>query len=557
MSQISIEGSVTSIGCEPSGAAQLISRPLVSVVIPCHNHARFVGEAIESVLAQTWRPIEVIVINDGSTDDITTALDRYPSVIRIDQPRKGLAAARNVGMEASHGEYLVFLDADDTLLVDAVEAGMKALLLRADCAFAAGAHQRVDRAERPLGAPVIPQLSGDAYAALLRRNYIEMHAAVIYRRSMLAQVGGFDASLPACEDYDLYLRLARRFPICHHERLISFYRQHGENMSRNAALMARAYLDVLERQRGHVFGDPDQRAAYRDGKRFWRAFYATGLLGYSLKTGFQAGKRKQLLRDIFFLCRYAPAAPIILGQRKLTAVISKARRRCAKALERSFLRRKPPFVRFGSFKRLTPIDADFGFGRGRPVDRFYIENFLERHRCDIKGRVLEIGDDTYTHRFGGDLVERKDVLNVNDGNLASTIVGDLAQSERFPQGVFDCIIFTQTLQLIYDARSALATLHRMLKPGGVILATMPGVSSVDRSEWREQWCWSFTARSARRLFQEFFEDSDVDLESHGNVLAAISFLHGLSCEELSSTSLSYVDECYPVIIAVRARKALG
>jgi hypothetical protein len=96
----------------------------------------------------------------------------------------------------------------------------------------------------------------------------------------------------------------------------------------------------------------------------------------------------------------------------------------------------------------------------------------------------------------------------------------------------------------------------MLKPGGMILATMPGVSSIDRGEWRDQWCWSFTVSSVARLFREFFTASNVSVESHGNVFAAISFLHGLCCEELSSDSLSYVDECYPVIIAVGARKAL-
>jgi glycosyltransferase involved in cell wall biosynthesis/SAM-dependent methyltransferase len=555
VSHISTETSLSPSTRETRAIAELIGRPLVSVVIPCHNHARFVGEAIESAMAQTWRPIEIVVINDGSTDGTAAVLDRYPRVMRIDQQKKGLAAARNVGIGASHGDYLVFLDADDTLLPGAIEAGVNALLPHVDCAFAAGAHRRVDGAGRSLGGPVVPRPSGDAYAALLRRNYIEMHAAVVYRRAMIERVGGFDASLQACEDYDLYLKLTRRFPICHHNQIVSLYRQHADNMSRDATLMARTYLNVLERQRRHVRESPERSVAYRDGVRFWRDFYATRLLAQSLKS-FRRGNWRQLLRDIVVLCHYAPATPISWGRQKLGTVVLKARRHCAKVLRDSFLSRTPPFVCFGSLKRVTPIGAAFGFERGRPVDRFYIESFLDRHRGEIKGRVLEIGDDAYTRRFGGDRVERVDVLNVNDGKPGSTIIGDLAQGEGFPEHTFDCIIFTQTLQLIYDSRAALGALHRMLKPGGIILATMPGVSSIDRGEWREQWCWSFTVPSATRLFREFFTTSNVSVESHGNVFAAISFLHGLCCEELSLDSLAYVDECYPVIIAVGARKAL-
>src|SRR5207302_1422674 len=113
-----------------------------------------------------------------------------------------------------------------------------------------------------------------------------------------------------------------------------------------------------------------------------------------------------------------------------------------------------------------------------PIDRYYIENFLARHDSDIHGRVLEIGDDAYTRRFGGSRVTKSDVLHVAEGNPKATLVADLAQADWVPSEIFDCIIFTQTLQFIYDVKTVVRTLFRILKPGGVLLATVPGISQL-------------------------------------------------------------------------------
>jgi SAM-dependent methyltransferase len=207
-------------------------------------------------------------------------------------------------------------------------------------------------------------------------------------------------------------------------------------------------------------------------------------------------------------------------------------------------------VSFGHLRRLKPISSKFGFDRGRPIDRYYIENFLARHADDIHGRVLEIKDDSYTRKFGVDRVKISDVLDIAEDNPQATIVADLNHADHVPSNTFDCIIFTQTLQFIYDVRAAIRTLHRILKPGGVLLATFPGISQREDGDWY----WRFTPRSIQRLFEEVFPAPNVEVETHGNVLVAISFLHGLAVEELRQQELDRRRRAYDVLITLRAVK---
>ena len=218
---------------------------------------------------------------------------------------------------------------------------------------------------------------------------------------------------------------------------------------------------------------------------------------------------------------------------------------------------RPPVGEVRLLRRLSPISDTFGFERGQPIDRYYIENFLARHTEDIRGRVLEIRDNVYTRRFGGQRVDVSDMLDVAEENQRATIHADLSQADHVPSDAFDCIIFTQTLHVIYDVRSAAHTLYRILKPGGVLLATFPGISKTSCRECGrhgEHYCWMFTDLSARRLFDETFPAADVRIEAHGNVLAAVSFLHGLAAEELRQEELDYHDPDYEVLITLRAAK---
>lgn len=219
------------------------------------------------------------------------------------------------------------------------------------------------------------------------------------------------------------------------------------------------------------------------------------------------------------------------------------------------IRRKPHCVRWGYFRRTAPMSRIFGFDRGTPICRYYIERFLARYQQDIQGHVLEIADADYTLRFGGSRVTRSDVLHVVPGNPQATIVGNLETGEGIPNTRFDCIILTQTLQFLYDVRAATVNLYAALKPGGVVLVTVSGISQISRYDM-ERWgdYWRFTDLSIRTLFQQHFPESEITLEIYGNVLAATAYLQGIAAEELTPQELDVQDFDYQVIIAVRARK---
>lgn len=205
-------------------------------------------------------------------------------------------------------------------------------------------------------------------------------------------------------------------------------------------------------------------------------------------------------------------------------------------------------------RRRTPASVYFGYDRGQPVDRYYIENFLAANAEDIRGRVLEIGDNSYTRQYGGEKVTVSDVLHVHEGNPAATIVADLARGDNIPSNAFDCVILTQTLQLVYDVHAAVGTLYRILKPGGVVLATVPSITSIGDTDWEGTWFWGFTHLSANRLFGEVFSPENVTVEPYGNVLSASAFLYGLSSHELWRKELDHRDAHYQVTITVRAVK---
>ena len=210
-------------------------------------------------------------------------------------------------------------------------------------------------------------------------------------------------------------------------------------------------------------------------------------------------------------------------------------------------------VNFGDLRRVRPISGIFGLDRGQPIDRYYIDRFLETFAADIRGQCLEMGDATYIRKFGGDRVTGIDVLHLTQGNPEATIVGDLTTADHIPSNRFDCIVFTQTLQMIYDLGSALQTLNRILRPGGVLLLTSHGISRISRRLGRDDWgeYWHLTTQSLARLVGENFPGADAEILSYGNVLSSVAYLHGLAAEELSPAELDAVDSDFELLIAAR------
>ena len=201
---------------------------------------------------------------------------------------------------------------------------------------------------------------------------------------------------------------------------------------------------------------------------------------------------------------------------------------------------------------VEPLSRKFGLDRGQPIDRYYIEAFLHRCRYDVRGRVLEVGDDAYTRRFGEGRVTRSDVLNPAPAP-GTTLVADLSDAGQLPERRYDCVILTQVLPFIFDLRAVVENCRRLLKPGGVLLATVPGISQISRYDM-ERWgdYWRFTPASLRRLLSGCFPPEAIEVGAHGNVRAASAFLYGLAEHELTAEELNYVDEDYPITITARA-----
>ena len=257
-------------------ADRAIATGVVSIVIPCYRQAHFLGQAIESALSQSYPHVQVIVVNDGSPDEVRAVAAQYP-VQYIEQENAGLAAARNTGLASCRGEFVVFLDADDRLLPDGVRQNVARLVEDPSLGFVVGASRYIarDGTRLPTGQPVWPH--GDVYSELLRRNRIRMPAMVMFRRSVLSEIGGFDSSVDACADYDMYLRVSRRFAVAFHDGLVAEYRRHGENMSLDPARMLLEMTCVLNRQRPLVRGDAGRRAALEQGRRHVQEYYGDQL----------------------------------------------------------------------------------------------------------------------------------------------------------------------------------------------------------------------------------------------------------------------------------------
>ena len=542
--------SQTPVNAEPQSGFTGI-QPTAAVVITTYNHADYLSDAISSSLAQTRPADEIIVVDDGSDDDPAAVVEAFPGVRLLRQHNQGLAAARNAGLAAARSDFIVFLDADDRLLPAALAVGLEQHGLNGDCALIYGGHRYIAADGTPFGVTQYTPVRREPYIQLLEGNTIGMHATAIYRRVPLVEAGGFDANLRRCEDYDVYLRLARSHRIGSHPVVVAEYRKHGRNMSADHGEMLRHTLRIQERAATASAGSQAATAA-RNGRRNWREYYAGQMLS-SLRRPSAGGEQDRAASGVAAWSRTMAqawqASPRYVAKRLVKGGLRRAKRLLGP------YRRPVGRIRFGDLGETAPVDANFGYGRGTPIDRFYIERFLQTHQAEIAGRVLEIGDDSYSRRFGGNRITRQDVLHVHAGNPAATIVGDLSMADVLPDNCFHCVILTQTLHLVYDMRAALAHLHAALRPGGVLLLTVPGVSSVDRHSWGGSWYWSLTQAAVHRLLQDQFGAGVLSTQSVGNVLAATCFLQGLALEDVTPSKLLAHDPAYPVLVTALARKA--
>jgi len=309
--------------------------PLVSVVIPCYGQAHFLHEAIESVLAQSYPHLELVVVDDGSSDNTAAITATYPGVRYIRQKNAGLSGARNTGLRHSLGKYLVFLDADDRLLPNAFEAGLQCFAGHPESAFVYG-HSRFvmfDGSPMPARQPI--QVEGDYYLALLRGAPIMAPASVMYRREIFEFVGEFDTSLSPAADYALYYRVARQFPIRCHEQTIVEYRRHDANMTRGFERMLKYNLVALRAQWRYAKRSAAGREAYQVGIKFW--IHAHGrLVVKAVRASIGAKQWKQAIQGVWALLRFCPShLPLILGDKPL---LRKIREYVKGAVDKTYLK---------------------------------------------------------------------------------------------------------------------------------------------------------------------------------------------------------------------------
>lgn len=514
--------------------------PLVSVIITTYNHGKYLPDAIESILAQTYPRIELIIVDDGSTDNTSAIVQSYPDVIYINQSNKGLAAARNTGIFNSKGSYLVFVDADDMLYPYAISKNLGYFRQNFNCVFVSGWHDRVDENKKLIETYESTAPEKEHYNALLRGNYIGMHGAVMYKREIFNTLL-FDELLRVCEDYDLYLRIAKKYPVFSHNEKLAAYRIHANNMSGNIRPMLRQAKAVLRKNAD--LSDEKVKKNYKEGKKNWDNYYTREMYRRIVYRYLYPGYVLNM-KDLFFVTIKMPVRMMEFFLHKSIYMFSK----------KHTMIKKPGNIKWGDLRRAVPLSKEFGYDRGGPVDRYYIENFLKENAAYIKGNVLEIGDNTYTMIYGGGRVTGSDILFIDGRNPKATIMGDLSTADHIPSDKFDCIILTQTLHLIYDFRGAIKHCHRILKPGGVLLLTVPGITQIDYGEWGDTWYWSFTGKAIQKLLWEYFHPEDVLVQTHGNVLAAAAFLYGMGKEEISDSEKNEHDPHYQVIITAIAAK---
>jgi len=497
--------------------------PSLSAIVLARGPDRLLLRAAESLAVQAASGIEVVVVHDRRDD--ASARQRLEAVglggadARVASAGLGPGAARNAGVRASRGACFAILDGSEALEQGYFRAACRALEDDPAAPFATSwpAHSPASFAPRPdAGARVeAADLVVSPWAAA---------AATVIRRAAWDDAGFFDETLPDLVDWELLLRVVSRG---------------GRGLWLAAALAARFPRDDVRLR--HALAP----ASYLPSIRGILEKHAAA---FQLEAPRALCGRERNARDLWESERdvIARRDAVRAELDVLTTELDRLRGELA--------RRGRSASAWDDLRRTTPVSRNWGLERGRPIDRHYIEGFVAGHAGDIRGAVLEVLDDGLTRRFGGDRVECSDVLDIDMDNRRATVVADLRDAHQIAGDTYDCFILTQTLHVIDDIGAAIAEARRVLKPGGVLLATLPCLSMLAPDGGPGSDYWRVTAAGARTLFEKVFPPGALEIRSRGNVLAATAFLHGLSCDEVDVRELDEDDPAYPLLVTVRAVK---
>ena len=539
-------------------------KPLVSVIVPFLNAEKFIQETIESVFSQTYKEWELLLVDDGSTDNSTKIALNYEKenpdkVHYLEHDKhlnKGSSATRNLGIKNARGKYITFLDADDVWVENKLEEQVEILEAYTEASMVYGntkywyswtgdpedlKRDFIVNYNMNLNTLVSPPKL--LILALESKTITPNPSNIMVRRDVALNVGGFEDAFRGMHDDQAFLaKLFITTSVYAADRCWDFYRKHPDSLSTVAIIKGEKasaelfYLTWLEK---YLFAQGINNISLWRALRYRKLRYRHPILSRLLEySKWTSGAMRKILKKT---ARYT------LPKTLRGYVFSKLK-------NQKYI---PPVgcVRFGDLRRLEPISERWGRDRGLPIDRYYIEHFMTLNSKHIKGHVLEFGDDRYIRNFYNNDISLSDIININkETNPKTTIVADIVNAPHVPSDMYDCIIFTQTLQFIYEYKKAIETLYRILKPGGVLLATFPGISQTSGTIWSRYWCWNFTILSAENLFKEFFPQENIEISAFGNLICAASFLYGLSAEELTTDELNYHDPRYEIIITVKAIK---
>lgn len=531
-------------------------RPLVSVVMIAFNEERFVAEAIESVLAQTYRDWELVFVDDGSTDG-TSAIarrmmqgdrSRFRYVTHPDGRNRGMSASRNLGVAHSRGEHVAFLDADDVWLPNKLEVQVRLLEAEPSALMVYGPAQwwyswTGDRADlvrdfvHELGFP--PDRVLEPPTLLTRflgaEGLSPCVCSVLIRREAVEKVGGFEERFEALyEDQAFFAKVALAGPVLVSSACLARYRQHPRPKDvpgPRPVPYATARLTFLTWLEEHLRADGIRDAALGSALRRelrWLRHAAIHRLYGRAREGSPGRLWRAALR---WRLRWL-ALPVV---RSLRAI---------------------------RFRRLTPLRG--GRQPGTAIVTYYWSRFLERHRADIRGRALEVGSTFTLRRYGGDAMTHVDALDLTRHGPEITVTADLSRADHLAPDSFDCFVVPSTAHVIHDIRAALYHAIRILRPGGVLLIDFPCLDyylprGLDMGTGRPLFLhWWFTPIQVENLLREVGLDrSSYRMEVHGNLFTRIAYQLNMAAEELTRDELEHRDPGHPLLICVRAVKPEG
>ena len=493
----------------------------IGVIVRCADAVRRVYDTLASVERQSQTVAEIVLVTDPSTPSAVRpwlkAMAEGRGRVLVDATSPLPGAVWNAGMAATAAEVVVCIAAGDVLDRDFVRTAV-ALMESTTAEVVTSSLLDVGPGSQPRVHPAIDWQRGPLIGA-----YHAQGAPLTMRRRLWSDLDGFDNSLSAYEDLDFCCRASAG---------------RSGAMVRSPLVVRPYYPDAIHVQAWIV----DQRSqAFADVVARHDEAVGEGLV--DLLEGSE--RRRAELRT---------ANQDLLAKRAADVGSLELLRKRADDLRASLSDSSRDTVGVEDLARTTPVSRDWGYDRGGPVDREYIEQFMSDHASDIVGVVLEVQEPDYTRRFGADKVTRSDVVDLDAGNARATIVTDLRAAANIASDAYDCIILTQTLHVIDDMPRVVSECWRILKPGGVILATLPAASRVCVEYGYDGDFWRVTEAGARHVFASVFPQDAIETQAVGNVRVTAAFLYGLGRGEVSREDYEANDPYYPMLITVRARK---